>query len=635
MVTMFVGYMLLDSGGTPLVTSSIVDVLGNQEVLFAGAMTAINSVVAEVTKTKVKYVRTEKYHLYFAYSSDLILVLISDREDSRLRQLADMVLNEVLRTVDDSSKLVYDFEAKRVINGIIRKVIVEYLPSVSNLIRIAEMIIAFVNSVGKGRNIGLGKILFLPGELESAPVSVKPSTGKVRVEGLIESFLEGNFERVVKDAPALFESDHARILYAKAALKLNSFSPEVKAPPLSQVYSVILGVEDGLAKELLMAELRRFLEPGTYYEKEGVVEDNLFRISEKFKEHGNHGTIYMALTMPTGKAELLELAELLMGDQYPYFKRVLKTSPSFMKASILRSEGFAEWNVAIGNIKYELSNVPSNLAEVAYNYLIALQFVLLNNLMEKDMDLESGRKILNENLAYVEKWYGSLKKLSKRVPNDILAANYWFTYNALTSLLLLAIPVEEARKLVPTYGKKVVDVVKWLLNAAKENRISVDMYVMSMMGMLAAYSRLSFFTGKSIPDLPYYVKQIVTPELARIGKSSLHHYLHVRVDVLEALGYLANFITIDSVRRKLLEEVAVNLEETYRTSRYIPIVSTLAALNAIKFYTLCGTENAKERARKIAEETSSINDFFTSLTIKCTEINEVPKETPTPYDIFI
>ncbi len=235
MVTMFVGYMLLDSGGTPLVTSSIVDVLGNQEVLFAGAMTAINSVVAEVTKTKVKYVRTEKYHLYFAYSSDLILVLISDREDSRLRQLADMVLNEVLRTVDDSSKLVYDFEAKRVINGIIRKVIVEYLPSVSNLIRIAEMIIAFVNSVGKGRNIGLGKILFLPGELESAPVSVKPSTGKVRVEGLIESFLEGNFERVVKDAPALFESDHARILYAKAALKLNSFSPEVKAPPLSQV----------------------------------------------------------------------------------------------------------------------------------------------------------------------------------------------------------------------------------------------------------------------------------------------------------------------------------------------------------------------------------------------------------------
>ncbi len=631
---MVIGYMLLSAGGIPLVTSVVMDVWGDMGSLFAGAMTAINNVISEVMKTRVRYVKTEKYHLYFSYSSELTLVLISEVEDPMLHQLADTVMSEVLRMIDDTSRLTYDSEAQGLIGKVIRENLVKRLPSISSIIKVADMLVASADSVKDGMKLGLGKVVFLPVELRAEKFDVK-AKGKGSVKELVNSFLSGDFERVVREAPAFFGSDLARVLYAKAALKMNLFPPEVKAPHLSLVYSVIMSVEDGLARSLLMAELKRILEAGTYYERERVIEDNLFELSEKFKVvHDDTGAVYMALALPTGRRELLEVAEQFIGEQHQYLKYVLKTAPSLLKRSITRMEGFDEWSAAVGRIKYELGSVPPGLVEASYNYLLAFQLAILSSLMGRDVDLEAGRELLSSSVKEVEKKYDSLRKLSKNAPSDVLVANYWFTYNALTGMLIYSLPAEEAEKEALRYGEKVAGTMMWLIDVGKRNRISVDMYILSMAGMLAAYSRLMFLLGTPIPDLPYYVKQLALPELERLWDYSPHHYLHVVTDCLEALGYVAGFLPVEAVRRNILEEIALSLEEIYRASSHIPVISTLAALNAVKFHVLCGEEEAKEKARKIAYEVSKINKFFASLAATSLNIDKAPRKKPAPYDVF-
>ncbi|MEM2156139.1 MAG: hypothetical protein QW297_07200 [Candidatus Jordarchaeales archaeon] len=633
---MVIGCMLLSIGGVPIVTSIVTNVFGDMESLFAGAMSAINSVISEVMKTRVRYVRTERYYLYFSYSGEFMLVLISEVEDPRLNQLADAVLSEVLKVVKDydPSSLMYNLEMQKLIENVIKDSLTKHLPSISSVTKVADMLIASAESFRGSMKLGLGKIIFLPEELKAEKIDVKVK-GEEDVKELVNSFLDGDFERAASETPALFKSDLARILYAKAALKMNSFPPDAKAPPLSRVYSVIMSVEDSLARKLLMAELRRFLEAGTYYEREKLIDENLFELIEKIKAvHSDAGAVYMALALPTGRREIIEVVEPLIGEKHQHVRHALKATLSILKTSILRLEEFEKPSAAVGRIKYELSNVPPGLAEASYNYLLAFQFATLSNLMEKDMDFDAGRELLSDTIKEVEKRYDSLRKLSRNVPCDVLAANYWFTYNALTGMLVFTLHAEEVEKEALKCGKKVAGTIRWLMDVARRNRISVDMYILAMAGMLAAYSRLMFLLGTPILDVAYYVKQLALPELENLWDYSPHHYLHVVIDCLEALGYTASFLPAEAARRSILEGVALGLEEIQRRTRDIPVISMPVALNAIRFYVLCGEEKAKEKARKLAEETSNVNKFLASLAMRSLNIDKAPKKKLAPYDVF-
>lgn len=631
---MVIGYMLLGVGGIPIVTSTVMGISGDMESLFAGAMTAINNVISEVMSAKVKYVKTERYHLYFSYSGDLTLVLISEAEEPRLHQLADEVLSEVLKVIDDPSRLAYDADAQDLVSRVIGGRLAKRPPSISVVGKVADMLAALADSIGGGVRLGLGKIVFLPGELKVEKVEAK-AKGRGDLRGLVDLFLSGDLESVVEEAPAFFESDLARILYAKAALKMNLFPPDVKAPPLGRVYSVVMSVEDELARSLLVAELRRFLEAGTYYEREKVVEEKLYELSEKFKlDRDDARAVYVALALPAGRRELLEAAERLVGERHQYFRYVLKSAPQLLLPYVSSIGGAEGWSAAVGRMKYELKGVPPGLAEASYNYLLAFQLAVLGSLTEEGVDFEAGRELLSDTIREVEKKYDSLRKTSKSVPSDVLAANYWFTYNALAGMLMFTLPAEKTEREALRYGEKIAEVVSWLMDVARRNRISVDMYILAMAGMLAAYSRLMFLLGTPIPDIPYYFKQLAIPELERLWDYSPHNYLHLVIDCLEALGYAASFLPMEAARRNILREVAANLEEVYRTAGHMPAALMMAALGAVRFYTLCGDDEAREKAKKIAEEISKVNEFLASLAERSMNIDKTLRKKPSPYDVF-
>ncbi len=633
---MILGYMLLDSEGKPVIMDAVYGLLREREALFAGAMTAISRMINEIMKTRIKYMRMENLHLYLGSLEGIILVVISDSEDPHVGQLIDSALEKILRIVDDPTKIVLDPKIREYVGGVLREIMSEFPPSLTELIRIADRIIAFADSIRRGGTLDLGDIIPPPKKLERIEIkAVKPSK-RMSIDELLKNLLSGNLRSIIGIDPHTMESDYDRAILAKTLLIANSSFLQIKTVSLDYVYSVIMSIRDDTIRSLLLSELRRYLDFGTYYEKEDVIRDNLNEILEKLKAADSQvRLIYTILTIPTQSKEISEAVSNIDLSSFPYTRFKFIEGIPHLKASILKIRDLSELNTVIGNIKYMLSRKLTDLSEAFFVHTLALQFALLQTLTTEDIDVDMGYKFIRETIGYMDRVYETIRKAPKVVSNEVLATNYWLTYNALLNILIALLPTENLGKIAEKYGAKLVDLIRWLLETAKKRRIALDIYAISMIGILTAYSRIMFLLRTPIVDLPRYLKQLLNNGLVKIGKYAPYHLLHAIVNGFEALGYLASFIPLDAARKNILMEIGSNLEKIYRSSGFLTIVAIFAGLSAIKFYSLCGTEQGKKRARSLAVEISKRNELLSKIAERFLEIDRIAKATQAPHDIFL
>jgi len=628
--------MLLDSEGKPVIMDAVYGLLREREALFAGAMTAISRMINEIMKTRIKYMRMENLHLYLGSLEGIILVVISDSEDPHVGQLIDSALEKILRIVDDPTKIVLDPKIREYVGGVLREIMSEFPPSLTELIRIADRIIAFADSIRRGGTLDLGDIIPPPKKLERIEIkAVKPSK-RMSIDELLKNLLSGNLRSIIGIDPHTMESDYDRAILAKTLLIANSSFLQIKTVSLDYVYSVIMSIRDDTIRSLLLSELRRYLDFGTYYEKEDVIRDNLNEILEKLKAADSQvRLIYTILTIPTQSKEISEAVSNIDLSSFPYTRFKFIEGIPHLKASILKIRDLSELNTVIGNIKYMLSRKLTDLSEAFFVHTLALQFALLQTLTTEDIDVDMGYKFIRETIGYMDRVYETIRKAPKVVSNEVLATNYWLTYNALLNILIALLPTENLGKIAEKYGAKLVDLIRWLLETAKKRRIALDIYAISMIGILTAYSRIMFLLRTPIVDLPRYLKQLLNNGLVKIGKYAPYHLLHAIVNGFEALGYLASFIPLDAARKNILMEIGSNLEKIYRSSGFLTIVAIFAGLSAIKFYSLCGTEQGKKRARSLAVEISKRNELLSKIAERFLEIDRIAKATQAPHDIFL
>jgi len=633
---LILGYMLLDSEGKPVIMDAVYGLLREREALFAGAMTAISRMINEIMKTKIRYMRTENLHLYLGSLEGIILVVISDSEDPHVGQLIDSALEKILRVVDDPTKIVLDPKIREYVGGVLKEIMSESPPSLTELIRIADRIIAFADIIRRGETLDLRDIIPPPKKLKKIEIkAVKPSK-RMSIDELLKNLLSGNLRSIIGIDPHTMESDYDRAILAKTLLIANSSFLQIKTVSLDYVYSVIMSIRDDTIRSLLLSELRRYLDFGTYYEKEDVIRDNLNEILEKLKAADSQvRLIYTILTMPTQSKEISEAVSNIDLSSFPYARFKFIEGIPHLKASILKIRDLSELNTVIGNIKYMLSRKLTDLSEAFFVHTLALQFALLQTLTTEAIDVDMGYKFIEETIGYMDRIYETIRKAPKVVSNEVLATNYWLTYNALLNILIALLPTENLGKITEKYGAKLVDLIKWLLETTKKHRIALDIYAISMIGILTAYSRIMFLLKTPIVDLPRYLKRLLNNGLVKIGKYAPCHLLHAIVDGFEALGYLASFIPLSTARKNILMEIGSNLEKIYRSSGSLTIVAIFAGLNAIKFYSLCGTEQGKKRAKSLAVEISKRNELLSKIAERFLEIDKIAKATQVPHDIFL
>ena len=629
---MILAYLLLDAGGTLLVSKDYVSLFKEKEPLFSGIMTAISQALKTVVKEYIKHLETKSYHLYFRFSSQFILVLISDVEDDRVFILMDKIIGDLIDRGIKADDIQFAENIKEEVMELIDRRIHKHPPPILTVEKLASQLIAFIDHMEGGTKLGIKGLV--PKEKTYSTKEkkkFKAQIGHIPIDSLIDLYLDGNFFEILKIAPRAFhEGDLPKILYVKSALILNSFDPKIKAIPIDQIVAIISGIEDDIAKTYLTIELRSFFKLGQYVNRRKYIFTKKKLFMEKMSDDSTESMVYALMLTPVPIPSIIEKILEKIGDRSAYIEAQLLLDKILLEILTQTPASFSEWSEKIGEIKSKMDNESA----LAPYYFHILQFLYIWGLLLNSLGKEDILRILGEFLKNTERYYKQFEGKDLLTPNRIRAANYHFTFNLILGILLDILDEQSAKRLASKYRARIIKTIKWLKEASNNYRIVLDMYYIALAGMLSALTRVEYELGSFIRDIPYIVKDIVNRKLELMWDYNEYHYAHFFMDLLSCLGYTAAHLRMDVARQNILMEIAKNMEIIFDIFTDTPLIGALAAHRAIKFYLLSGTDNGKKRARELIRLVEGLySKFFTELVKTHEKPKEVPKQLP--FDIFV
>ena len=634
---MILGYLLLDVGGTLLISREYMPLFGDKEILFSGIMTAVSQALKEVVKEYIKHIETERYHLYFRFSKDFIIVIISDVRDDRIFSLMDNIVTELVETKIDSDDIRFSASIQKKISKIIDEKINRHPPPIATIEKLTNQLIAFIDNISGGEELKIEEISIEEpkGFDEREKQRIKTIVGRIPMEDLIKYYLDGKIADIIRVAPRAFhEGDLVKIIYSKAALMLNSFDPKVQSVPLDYLRSVIQSIDDKIARQYLMLELKSFLFLGDYVNKRKFLLMKQNEILSKVNNNTLEAEVYSIMVTPTPAPLLLNALFRKYRNKSKFMSTQLFEEKVLLEILTKKPKNFGEWSHRVGEIKNEI-NKNKDDPFVFSHYFHILQFIYVWGLFIDGLELEDYLNIMLELLKNTEKYYRQLEGKDIRVPNRIRSVNYYLTYNVILGIILDILDSNDAKKMAGRYKDRIIKAIRWLVYVANRGRIVVDMYYVSIAGLLAALSKAMFALGSFIKNMPYLIKSLISEKLELMWGYNEYHYAHLFMDLLTCIGNTALFLNLEVAKKTILLEVAKNMEIIYDIFSDTPLIGGLAALNAIKFYLLSGTEKGKKYAEKLIEKVDKkYPKFFKEISEKIVGIKEKVSDKM-PFDIFL
>ena len=609
---MILGYMLLDDGGTPLLISESIQVLGDKDVLFAGAVTAITQMLQETLKEKIKYFVAGKYHVYFGYSHRMVLMIISDEKNDRIIDLVDRILDLIQEENISLDQLTFDVEAKNRLAQKIENIIHSHSLSISTIRTIADKIIAFLDSIKGGEELKLHPAE--PKSFEKSETFPVETGDGIDIDTLIRKYYEGDMNYVIRHAPKLFaSSEFAKILYVKSVLFANSLGSRLSSDIVGNAYAVAISIRDDIARSILLAELECFVDVGGCAKWMKIIEENIDALRQKISSSSEtEKNTYLILILPPPR----KLASILRS----YVNRKDRLAYSCIDAlSIFEDalgripQNLSSWSEFMGRAKYEFESMPEDMLDAKYQYFFLVLFMTFWGLFSGDVSFKEAVGMLKQSLESYEKQQKIIGKLADRISSNTLALNYQIFFGFLLGLLLDALPSREARSIASKYRKRIVSIIGWLRETRRKGKIYSHIYYSLASNLLSALSRASHQLDMFYRDIPYCVKELALDELEKLWEVDTYYFIQVYINCLEALGYIAARIPMSMARERILAEIALALEGIYESYSESPLIALLAAYKAMKFYLMANTEKCREHAEKIKEKLSLYNDFLREL----------------------
>jgi len=610
---MIIGFLLLDSGGTTLISKDYAGILKEQEVLFSGIMTAVNQVLQTIMKTHIRHIELERYHLYFRFSRNYILVVISDVEDDRLFSLTEKVLGDLEALGIDPDSIRFRSSTKDEVLSLIEKHVVEYPPSIIAVRRIAERIETLELESPNIVEVELDNLIPKMGFVEKKTLRTKPAVvGKVDFDLLLQKFLDGDFEDILRLAPrGFYEGDIPKVLYVKAALKVNSFDLAIQAPPLEFVYGTILSIEDEFLRVYLLFELKEFFDLDALRNKIKLVairKEHILRALER--EH------------PVKEIYAIVLSSVPMQEFFGAIRSVLKTESEWIELELMRYElmnnmfsgqwlGFDEWNLRLSELRQKLNKVIDKEVELTYYYLLLIQMVYVLGLSLKELTIEDAEQLLRDILEQMDKYYSTFEGKDKRVPSYLKADNYYLTLGLILGIALDIWGKDKAGDILKRYCGIILRKIRWLRSMVQKHRIPLASYFRTISGLLASYTTITRYSYILVKNLPTIIKDLSSEFIENLWGCDEYTYAMIIMDLLTCLGNLAIFIRDIRHKEEILTEIAQLLERLHRFFEKVPLMSVLSAIRAIRFYVLSQKPENRKRCITILQEIKEkFPDFY-------------------------
>ena len=597
---MILGYMLIDSGGTLILSEEIVKLTTEErKALFASAISAVTNLFNEIFKSKVKHVELENLHFYFGFSKNYVLVLVSDVEDDMLQTLVDEILRNIELQNIDLDEVSIKPELRQKIGMIIKETIFTSTFSIQTIQKLAKMVIASVD-LTKGEKLGFKYIpprKYKPGLL----ARIAKRFGKPTLEGVLKKFYEGKLEDVIKDAPDLFEKDKdlALALYAKAGLTLNSYDPRVPAPSLDEVHTAINKIEDEALKKLLLAELEAFYELGGSGKIHDVFMKYQFSFYDKLNDPGIKGDIYSLVLSSVNLIPLLEYLEHRFRSKSDFVTAQVLETKYFMLLSTRPPMEVSEWLSLLGELKVKFNEAYQRRSPSAPYYFNILFFTFIWGITNKGLSEDDAIKLIKEYEEKFEAYREEIIDKSIRVTNRHRMHILYLEY--LIKLLMFEIEGVNS-DILRKHLEYLKGKLEYLIGLGQTNRVMQDTYYASIAGLISILSRLAYETGTFIADIPEIITNLADPKIVALKEYNEYQYARYLADLLIALGNTALFIPLEVLRGNILLQIAHGIELVARTFHSKPLIYYHELVQALRFYLLSKTPAGKEKAKELFDE---------------------------------
>jgi len=601
---LILGYFLFDDGGILLLDRQFVAVLTrDKSSLFASLLTAITRAMEEILHQNPRHLELEETHLYFGYKSPFIFVLVSDSENEAYENLADVIAHELAEANLDPEEMHVSEIPRQLARQIIERHIAKTPLLVIDLRALANIIKTTSEFIRNKTKSEL--IVKIPKAIELKPEKVRPTKPKLKsFDELVGLYFDGRLSDVIKHSTGFFEgeySDLARILFVKAGLTLRHYDPKVWAPSLERLYGVALEISDSIARSALIAEISSFLRipsetPLSVYLKHSDT------ISGILQQESFRSTVYEILFTPIPIAPFLNMIIRKYESRSRYLCCLARENLMILQMMQQKPKSVDEWLLAFSRAKEEFDRSLKEKSHLLdHNYHILLS-TLIWGVLTPDITVEDGLKLLDHFVRDIEKYRRELEERSERVTVSHKAWNIIWVYNILMRILLEIADFDERKKVMRRLQRNIIHSSKYFSELLDKRRIPIHLYYVTQISLISLLTRISAENNTAPEDIIDLLPNFAPRDIQNLFEIDTQSFYQYYLSFLETLGNLALLIDLHVVRINMLLKVAHLLERIAEAMSDAPIYRLLAKLFALRFYTLAGTKEALDSAKKMLSD---------------------------------
>ncbi len=605
---MILGYVLADSGGTAIIIREFVPIFTKEgRDFFAQISSVMYSFVEGLIHSELKHIETEDIHLYFARRGDFILVLFSDVEDDRLATLAENVAKVISDLGYDAFTIQLDDEVRNEVIGVIEKNIITIPPSIHFIRKIMTMIGTILDEKKKTK---LNITQSVPRKISISEFLKKRRYVKMAStdqEALAKIILDGGFEDAIRVANQLFEGklrDHALMAFSKAAILLQMVERHPDAISLEEVLNYASTISHPVLRELLELELKSFENIRAGVERRLHFRKRKRMFLARILTESKDSLFYTLLSFPPADVETAKTIKTRLGEDYQLFSAYCDDFVYYHRVLLTKEPSQDVWLYTMGEIHKKITDLLSKNAAAALIYLRSYLTTVLASIIQHELKAEEALNIME---AFIRNWPSWEKKLNKvkDLWIDVRAAIYAYHLEILKWSILLRIDEVKQKNVIREIEKKAIEYLNWILNMIRGKRAyQVTLYMYASM-ILSIVSEILAISGKYSDEILDIINLLLNDDLVVLWSERPSEFAMIHASLLTTVANLARFVKIDSVRRRVLGDVAKELLKLSEAFEKLPMLYWRMVFDSIRFLTMAEQRDI-ELAKKIKE---AIRDY--------------------------
>ncbi|MHA1617367.1 MAG: hypothetical protein ACTSX9_08700 [Candidatus Njordarchaeales archaeon] len=617
---LILGYILLSSGGVPIITDILIPFGAKEKREFLPMILgSISDLFNTMLKSRIKAISLQNYRLYMDYSEKYSVIIISDTIDPRLETISGKIVKMLEEADIDPLEL---------------QILPTMLEDLKNKVR--ELLLGSPPSLQFIRDI-LGEISEKPiSESEKTPAKEFPNEAKITGKGiklvtqlrnvtisdLLKMFYKGDLSKILESAPSLFgssDNDLARILYAKAGLFLHMSTAQTDESLLYAIKGVVSRIKDSFAKRYLEAEILSFHSVTGYREIFQIISDNSSRINNMLSRNDILGDVYKLLLIPVPIMSILEKLQNHYEKTSPYLYSIIYEAKSLLVLDKGMEDLETRAYSILGTSKEKLNKFMKIKAPSITSYYLTLLSSLLHIILLSNMTYEEGSNIILETLNLFDKrWRKTIDKL-KNQPIATKFANIYLAYGILYRFLIES-KDERARKKLNRVESVLQSSLTELMQFYAQKKIFRVSYLYLLAGILSALSRIFIEKSKVSNQLESIVARALDFNAEQLWTYDRTLYLSYYINLLDTIGNIViikNREELSEKHKNLLNTIADRLAMISNTYTGSLLISCLSALRAVRFYGVIGSEAALEKSKNLCQSIMKRSSpFITSIITK-------------------